>query len=206
MPIGTAALIASLIASGAGGALANRKSARTSTEDFTRTPVESPAFSPIRDLLLKTAQSRLSSPSALPPSFESMGISNINNTSNLIRQSLENRLTGQGLGGSPIAGNAEAMAEQNRGGNIIDFQNSLPLINRQLQDQDFSRALQLYSQQPMGVSGTGTQVGAGSPLAGAFGGIGSMLGLLMGQGQFDQNGQGITGLGPGSKYGWNIKR
>lgn len=176
-----------------GGALDNRESARTGKQSgsfnntSTSTPVELPEWSPFSNLLRDSITKRLSTPVPME-GYKAQGLSNINNASGLIQQSIKNKLVGSGLAGSPIEGNAAIQGELARGSQAVNFLNEAPLQERAMQNQDLQLAMQLFGQRPTGKTLTstgkseGTYTQPGSMLGGAFGDAASMLGWLAGQG------------------------
>ena len=180
MPLPLIPLILGLAGGSAiGGALEGRKSARTSTS----TPTIAPEFKSLSDLLRSRAEERLRGGFDMS-GIRAGGVQGINNVFSGLQQSSENNLTARGLATSPVAATVGTTLDTARGGSIIDFLNTLPAMQRQMQNQDMSIAGDV-----LGSFGTGTtSVGAGSPLGGAFTGgassLARMLGLLAGQGQF----------------------
>lgn len=164
----------------------NRKSARTATSDFSRTDTEqyAPEYSPLQSLLISNVMRRLQSPSALPAGYAATGIGNINNISQLLRSRLENDLTARGLAGSPVAAAASASGEQARGTNIAQFQNQLPILERELQNQDLAAAMNFLRTAPMtrSITGRGTEVAPGSAMSAGLGGLAGLLGELFRRG------------------------
>jgi len=179
--------------SGIGGLLSNTQGARTGTTNstfnntYSNTPTETPEFAGFGGMLKDIISKRLSQPVPME-GYAATGLGNINRNSDLVQQSIKNKLTASGLAGSPIAGNAMLQGELSRGGQATDFMNQLPLVQRQLQNQDFSQALGLYGARPLGstttASGTssGTQVHPGSALGAGFSEAGDLLSFLAGQG------------------------
>lgn len=173
-----------------GGALSNRKKQQTSTT----TPTLDPAFGPLQTSIIDRAMQRFQQPSALPPGFASGGIKTINDTFNTGRQSLENVLSARGLGTSPVAGSALTQHETGRIGEISGFRRNLPLLERDLQNQDMEQAMRLIGQ-GRGLNTTATT--PGNMVGGGISDMATMLGFLYGQGAFGR-GQGApvsaTGL------------
>lgn len=168
----TAADWAQLGLTAAGGVLSNR--AQTSTQ--VTTPTESPAFVGLGEALRQTVQSRLNQP--LPPAYETNGIKTINDTYGSIAQGLHNQLTTRGLSSSPVAGNADTNLALRRGGDIVNFQNNLPLVQNDLQNQNIGQAMQLYN---AGRGSTSTSTTPGNVLGGGFKSVAQMMAYLHGQ-------------------------
>lgn len=185
--------IAMVASSAISGALARKGS---STQTSSTMPQVDPVYGGLRDILLKNATSRLTS-GGLPEGYETGGVRNINHTYDLIGQNQQNSLTARGLGTSPIAGAVDASRNLGRAGQIADFQTNLPLVQRQLQNEDFGMANNLLSH-GYGSTSTGTQnYSQGGGASGAFSDVGSMLGFLMASGAFKPQGNGLPGYSAG---------
>jgi hypothetical protein len=99
-----------------------------------------------------------------------------------VGQHLANDLTSRGLSRSPVAGTADEQLQQGRAANIADFQGNIPLVNRQLQNQDLGLAA-AFLQGGRGTTGTGQQTSGGG-VGGSFDSVAQMLGYLYGKGAF----------------------
>lgn len=113
------------------------------TQNTDTTGSTTPTFGAGGDLnsvVLNMIKKRLSGSGPDMAGYGASGIGNINHTFDLVKQSQANNLTARGLGTSPIAGAVDANRETARGGQIAQFQNSLPLIQREFQNQDFGLA------------------------------------------------------------------
>jgi hypothetical protein len=174
-----------------GGKLAN-KSSQTST------PTLDPKFAGMQDLLLQTIQKRLASPTSLPPGYTGAGIRNINDSYDAAGKATENSLTTRGLAGSPVAANADLTRNLARGGDIGHFRSTVPLVERQLQNEDFGMGASLLNA-GRGIQTTGT---SGGGAGGAFTNLAGYLGYLQGKGIFGQQQPGI-GTGMPSTAGAN---
>jgi hypothetical protein len=160
--------------SGLAGAISNKKSARTSTS----APTIAPEFKTLSDLLRSRAEQNLRSSMDMS-GIQAGGIQNINDTFGGIAQSQNNSLTARGLASSPVAATVDAGREQARGGNIADFLNTIPQMQRQFQTQDMNNASNVLR------FGAGnTSVGPGSALGSGMGSAAEMLAFLKGMGQF----------------------
>lgn len=198
MPV--AALIPAIIgaAGTVGGALLNKskttnqQSTSNQSSTATTTPVEAPEYTGLRDLLIKQATDKLNAPSALPAGYEEGGIGSINSTYDLIRQKNANNLVARGLSASPVAGVVDASTEMSRGGNIAGFRSNLPLIQRELANEDWQKAFSIFGARPIGSTTTGTgtinTTGSvtvpGSPLGGGLTSMAGILAYLYGRGAF----------------------
>jgi hypothetical protein len=164
--------------SGLAGALRNRgqKSTQTSTSSF------SPGASSMNDAVLAMLTSRLKNPSALPPSYETGGVNQINRAYDLAGQGTQADLTSRGLSTSPVAASVLSRQNNARAGEIGQFRGNLPLVERDLQHQDFAQVLQALSLQPRNSTTTGKT--SGNMLGGGIEDLGSMLAFLFGSGAF----------------------
>lgn len=174
MPFPLLGLLPALLTGGSAvaGALSNTKGARTSTA----TPTISPEYKTLADLLRSRAEERLRSNMDMS-GYKASGIQGINEAFQGIQQSSANNLTSRGLASSPVAGQVGANIDMARGGNIAEFLNTIPQLQRQFQNQDLGIAQDVLRQ------GMGTEsVGAGSAAGGAFGSAAEMLAFLSGQG------------------------
>lgn len=169
--------LAMVAASAVSGAMANRKKTSTSTS----APTLDPAYGGLQQTMLESIQKRLGSGSGLPAGYESQGIGKINNAFDIVGQTQNNNLTARGLASSPIAGAVDAKREVGRAGEIGQFQAGLPMIERDLQNQDFGLMNMILGQ---GRGMTQTQTQPGNMVGGGMDGMAAMLGYMMGQGQF----------------------
>lgn len=182
-----------------GGLFGNRP--KTSNSSYNNTSTQTSALSPqasgLNDQILEMIRGRLSSPSALPTGYQERGIQDINRVFALTDQNRNANLTARGLSTSPVAAIDSNAA---RAGEIAKFQTGLPLVERDLRNQDMDFASRLFALQPRTTtttsSGTGTQTQPGNMLGGGLDSLGAMLGLLMGQGAFG-------GLGGGGRTAQN---
>lgn len=167
-------LVAPLIMAGGsllGGLLGNRKQTQTTT------PTMDPAYSGLQSQLLSMITNRLRQGSSLPAGYEAGQIGQINNTFARAGQGLQNRLTAAGLANSPVAGAGLANMDAARAGQIVQMQQKLPLMERDMQSQDLGMAQAL-----MGM-GRGTQTTqGGNMLGGGITSLTDMLAYLYGKG------------------------
>lgn len=164
--------LAQLGLSAASGAMGDKQSSTS-----TSMPQLDPAFAPLQGGLLQLMMQRLQSQDGLPPGYENRGLRDINRTHELTAQRNANNLTARGLGQSPIAGAVEGRAENNRTSDIVQFQESLPILARQFQNEDLMHALSILGM-GRGQSNNSTQTSGGG-WGGALSSAGSMLGLMM---------------------------
>lgn len=178
------------------------KNTQTSTQTSAQTsaPTVNPEYSPLQKMLIDRATASLGSPTSLPRGYEEGGIRTINKTYDLAGQSLGNSLTARGLGGSAIAGAGESRLASGRASDIVQFQSQLPLVQRQLQQEDLANAMSMLNF-GMGRTNTGTNTGtgtstsqsnSGSPWGAGLGSIGQVLGFMYGNGSFGGN-TGVNG-------------
>jgi hypothetical protein len=204
-----------------GGMFGGKKQKTTSssqssgTSSNSMTPTLAPEYSPLQKTLLPMIQQRLMNPQALNPAYERSGIKQINRTYDLAGQSLGNSLAARGMSRSGMAGNAEGRLAGGRAGDIVNFQESLPILADQQRQQDVSNAMNLM-QMGRGYNTTGTHTGTqtGTSTTGGGGGLGGglnsltdMLGFMYGSGMIKLPGQnmdvmkqGPTPWGPGGYY------
>lgn len=81
---------------------------------------------------------------------------NINNNANLQKQALDNIMASRGLATSPVSGTAQAGVEAQRIGNITNLQQSVPLMQNQLDLSNMGAAANFMSMIPHGTTTTGT--------------------------------------------------
>jgi hypothetical protein len=179
IPLAVLAKFAPAIIGGVGGALKNRKAARTGTATSTATPGVAPEVRPLFDELMRNRLAALQQPSGLPPGFMGQGIANINQTTDASQMGLENFLTSRGLGGSPVAGTGFENLLQRRGADINQFQNvTAPLMERDFGERDFAAALQLFQSLPATQATTGSSTAPGSALGSGLGSAAALWALL----------------------------
>jgi hypothetical protein len=157
-----------------GGALSGREGARTTTS----TPTLPPEFQSFQDLLRSRIEDRMRS-SFDTRGLEATGIQNINDAYRGVGAGLDNSLTARGLATSPVAAAGETDLAMSRAGDIGQWLNQLPQIQRDYQNQDFGQAGALLNS----VRGSKT-VAPGSAAGGALGSVSEMLAFLAGQGLF----------------------
>lgn len=173
------------------GALSNKKSARTGTQSNTTTTTfnEPAEYRTLGDLLRSRIENRLRSSVDLG-GYEAHGLTGINDAFAGAQTALNADLTSRGLATSPIAATAGTNLQAERGTNIAQFLNQLPLLRRQMEGEDLNAANAFYQARPRGttVSQQGTQVLPGSAVGSAFGSAAEMLAFLAGQGLFKGGG------------------
>ncbi len=189
---GGASLIPTIASAGIGaigGALGNTQGARTSTS----TPTIAPGYQSLAQLLQQRAMQRLNTDTNLS-GFQSTGLENIGQSFRNAQTGLNANLTARGLATSPVAAAAQARLGVAQAGQNAQFMNTIPLIQRQFQNEDMANALGQVTQLGRGTS----NVGAGSALAGGFSSAAELLAYLQGKGALGQgNASGTMVNGPG---------
>lgn len=171
------------IGSGVAGALSS------GPQTTTVTPNENPAYATLGDMLRQRAKQRLAGSFDLG-GYTASGIGNINEAFTGFGDTLNNELTSRGLASSPVAASAMSNADIARRGNIAQFLNTLPQVQRQIESQNFNDAAGFYNAAPQGQTQVTEQ--PGGALAGGIGSAAEMLAFLAGQGLI---GGGETGGG-----------
>ena len=162
------------------GAISNSAGARTGVQS----PVIAPEFQGLAGLLRQRAMDQLSQPLDTA-GLTANAISGINDVYRGIGQSNANNLTARGLATSPVAGNVDLQTNLARAGQIAQFQNNLPLLQRQLASSDIAAGGDVLR------FGTGSQTQLpGSALGGALSNLAGQLGYLNQQRLLNQNPQG----------------
>lgn len=121
--------------------------------------------------------------------YKNQGIRDINSTGNAARKNLDNSIASRGLSFSPAAANADTSLEQGRIGNIQNFLQTIPLLQRQIQQQNIQGLQSAFGIIPTGtnstgtsnVTGTSTSSGTGQQIQSSPGGW--LSGLFSGLGQ-----------------------
>jgi len=193
-------LLGTLGAAGLGGLLGGKSKTQTQTGSQTSstTPIENPDYQELIQKIIGMGLDKAGGGTGdYLKGYEAQGMDQINRTHDAIAGNLENMLTGRGLSTSPIAGQVDIQRELARGSDIGNFQANLPLVGRQLEQQDFGNIMAILGQRPIGSQTSGTTQGSittpGNMAGGAFGDIGSMLGWLLGKGKL---GGGSSSGGP----------
>lgn len=181
MPVPVAVPIAMAIGSAISSYLANRKKTQTTM------PSVSKELQPLQNQLIQMAMERINSPTALPKGYETGQIGNINTAFDLIGQSQANNLTARGLGTSPVAGAVDAARENNRAGQIVKMQQTLPLLEKQLRDSDLA-----WAQSLLGLGAGQTTTTSGNALGSAASSLMDILAFYYGQGMLGGGGTGQT--------------
>ncbi len=151
-----------------------------------------PNLSPIQQQLINQfssgAENLANQGTNLNP-YTASGLQQIGATGNTNQQNISNTLAAKGLQYSPAAGNAYTQNAINTGNQQSNFLNQIPLLQRQIQQQNIAGLQSAFQVQPTATSSTGAQnqtqsstgttqgngAISGNPLAGLFGGVGSGL-------------------------------
>lgn len=188
------------------GSTSNTSSGEFNTANQNTT---TPNLTPLQQSLIKqftgTAQN-LNTQAADLSGYKAQGLQDINDTSNAANQILARNLASRGLSFSPAATTAQTQQQLAEAGQRSQFLNSIPLLQRQLQQQSLQQLMQAFQVIPTGQTTSGYQQGStdqqqygtsqntqtqqgtnlvsGNPLGGLFSGLGgglfSALPLLFG--------------------------
>lgn len=200
---------------GAGGSLLNsllggNKQKQTTNQNSTTTgssssmPTFDPRFQPLLQTLLNRTGSNFNRGSFLPQGFQTNAIEQINAANKGAQTNLDASLAARGLGTSPVAAAAQAGLQQQRQAQIGDLGVQLPMIERQMQQEDLASLMAtlglgrgVNQTSTSRTTGTGTTTGqAGGPLND----IGGLLGYLYASGVFGGGGAPTSAgqpVGPG---------
>jgi len=122
-------------------------------------PFITPEYKNLGTMLRTMAEQRMMGGHALPPGYEATGLRKINEASAAASQGLKNRLTESGLAGSPVEAAANAAIEQGRAAQSADFRANLPLLERQMANEDAQMAQGILGEFGKGQSTTGESSG-----------------------------------------------
>jgi hypothetical protein len=128
--------------------------------DQTQSVARNPADAALAQLLRRQLTARMRGP-VVTGGLKASGVQNINRAFSPIEQTLRNSLTARGLSTSPVAGLAEGNLQIARGASIADFLNQVPMIERDLRNQDFSQVANFVNAQPV-TTLSGNRVGSGA--------------------------------------------
>lgn len=111
--------------------------------------------------------------------YTASGLRQINSQGDAASLTARNMLASRGLSYSPYAGFVNMQQDLNRRNQSADFLNQIPLLQRQLRNEDFTNLMKAFSIIPTGQTSTGhseqTQTGSGNMLAGGLAGLGAGL-------------------------------
>jgi len=179
-----------------GGGKSTQHQTQTTSGTNTAMPTFDPRFQPLLQTLLNRTGSNFNRGSFLPQGFQTNAIEQINAANKGAETNLNASLAARGLGTSPVAAAALGGLQQQRQAQIGDLGVQLPMIERQMQQEDLANLMATLglgrgvNQTSTSTSrGTGTTTGqAGGPLND----IGGLMGYLYASGAF---GGGAPGMG-----------
>ena len=182
-----------------GGGKTTQHQTQTTSGTNTAMPTYDPRFQPLLQTLLNRTGSQFNRGSYLPQGFQTNAIEQINNANKGAETNLNASLAARGLGTSPVAAAALGGLQQQRQAQIGDLGTQLPLLERQMQQEDLQNLMATLG---LGRGQTSTMTGSMTgDMTGQqpSGGIASLLGMLYGGGFFGGGGKkaGAT-LQPGS--------
>ena len=169
------------------GTISNQQSG-----SFNQSGSSSPNLTPLQEALIRQftggASDLFSQSQNLDP-YAASGLKQINSGSDIIKNILQGNLANRGLSFSPAAGTAETQNELNRVNQGSQFLQSLPLLQRQLQQGSLDQLMKAFAIIPTGTTTTGsgttdqssiqhqsgTNLVSGNPTAGLFSGLGAGL-------------------------------
>lgn len=126
------------------------------TGTSTTSPTLDPQFGPLQNSLLQQIMARMSTGGPDLSGYEGTGIQNINKGYAGAQTNLDNSLAARGLSSSPVAGAGLAKLDTGRASDISSFQNTLPLLRDQFQQQNLGLAQQILG---LGRGSTTTSTG-----------------------------------------------
>lgn len=164
IPIATTALSALAGLFGNRGQTRQQTSTQTTNQsgenlgnfNTTETPLYEPALGQIRDQILAMLQQRAQGATDLR-GYTATGLQNINAGADAKRRAIENILASRGLSYSPAAVAPLARIESGRIGEAVNFQNQIPLLQRQLQGEDLSNFANFFKSLPISYARSGDQ-------------------------------------------------
>lgn len=127
---------------------------QTGTSSGTTTPNLSPLQQQLANLFTSQSMNQANKDPNLT-GYEAGGLQTINANSNLQNQVLQNSLASRGLSFSPAAATAQTQQTINQGNQQSQFIQQIPLLARQLQQQNNAQLQSNFSALPTGVSTTG---------------------------------------------------
>lgn len=163
MASGTLPIISGLAGLFAGNSSKNTNTQTQGTVNQTGTSNQSgsttPNLSPLQQQLANLFTSQSMNQANKDPNltdYEAGGLQTINANSNLQNQVLQNSLASRGLSFSPAAATAQTQQTINQGNQQSQFIQQIPLLARQLQQQNNAQLQSNFSALPTGVSTNST--------------------------------------------------
>jgi hypothetical protein len=176
----------------------NNQQSASGTSSGSTTPNLSPLQQQLSNLFGGQAANMASNTENLLNGYTAGGLQNINQAGQAQTGVLNNVLASRGLANSPDAATANTMNTENQLNQSQQLLSSIPLLQRQLQEQNIAQLQGAFSALPTGVSTTGstsstgqssgtgtqqtTQSTPGGLLAGLFSGLGGGLAAPSGSG------------------------
>lgn len=172
--------------------------------DQSSTPILSQAQNDLIDYFTNAAKNKFNAGAPDLSGYTAGGLQNINDAGDLKSKIMANTLASRGLSFSPAAAFSQVQPQSDRLAQSSSFLNTIPLVKKQLEDQNFQNLLDSFKLLPTGTSASGTssQSGTsstkgtttqpGNALGGLFSGLGAGLfaGLGFGNDKGDQSGGG----------------
>jgi hypothetical protein len=164
----------------------------TQTQSGSFTGSTTPTLSPLQEKLSQMFSSgamNLYNQGNDMTQIRNQGLQDIGQTSDVTNKAVGNMLAQRGLSFSPAAATTQTQNLINQGNTQSQFLQSLPLLQRQFQQQNIAGLTSAFGALPTGTTQSGTNNGtttnegtvnqtgdvSGNPLAGLFGGVGSGL-------------------------------
>jgi hypothetical protein len=141
---------ASALASYLSGRKKKQEEAQTEDLTTTTTPNLSPEILSARQKVLDTYTNRLGNNEGYLTGYTGQGLRKINRAGDLQQEALQNTLAARGLSSSPVSAALSAKADSDRFAQSIDFQNTIPLLNRQLTTEDLTGLSGIVASAPYG--------------------------------------------------------
>lgn len=196
----------------------NNQQSAQGTSNASTTPNLSPLQTMLSQMFGGQAQTMADNTGNLLNGYTAGGLQNINQAGQAQTNTLNNVLASRGLANSPDAATANTMNTENQLNQSQQLLSSIPLLQRQMQQQNIAQLQGAFSALPTGVSSTGntSQTGQssgtqqqqsttstpGGLLSGLFAGLGGGLAAPSGSGGSNLNSilQSV-GFGNNSMYG-----
>lgn len=168
------------------GGFANKSS--KSSSDTTTTTTPGGGGNPLRDQIVQAYMSQIQNPMDFS-GYAASGISNINKNAQAAKKKTAESLSARGISG-PALDFALTRVDNQRFSDVTNFQNELPLMKQNLQNQILQNAGAYLSTNPFGTTsvGKGTQTQPGNVAGGVLGNAANTLAYLYGQGAYKQQG------------------
>jgi hypothetical protein len=152
------------------------------TYNNTSTPVYDPEQLNARNRMMDFYTNRLDSGNqGFMTGYTGQGMRDINRSSDLKTQTINNILAARGLSSSPVGAGLAMRQEDDRMKQQVDFMSTIPLLARQLQTTDADAFTRFLTSLPTGTQQSGTSTGQGTSYGSTAGAVGSGIdnGLAM---------------------------